>query len=387
MIWTIAKRELVTRGRSKGYLILTGILFVGVLALGVAIRVLDGGDGTRDVTIGVAADGVTYRDGLAAGDDDLDVTVVDVADGEVALTDGEIDVFFDGSSLTWEGSPDGGLDNYIRTAVQQVAIGERVQAAGLTPEALGQLFEPVEIEEVRLDGTDEAESTLRLTAAGVSTVATFMLLQVWGSFLMMGVIEEKSSKVVEILLSHVRPATLLAGKTLGLGILALTQMLIVVLGIVVGLVMVRDIDVPAGVWGTVPVLLITFLLGFAFYATAFAAVGSMVSRQEDAQSAQLPAMLPLLAGYFIGITSLASPGNIAVTVGSFVPFTSPVLLPLRQASVSVPVWQVLLSLAILAVSSVVMLRLAGGIYRYSLLRSGSRVQWRDAWANRGEAGM
>ena len=245
---------------------------------------------------------------------------------------------------------------------------------------LGQLFADVEIEEVRLDGGQD-EFGVRVAVAGVAGFATFMLLQIWGSFLMMGVIEEKSSKVVEILLSHVRPSTLLTGKVLGLGLLALAQMLIFVLGLVVGLLLVRDISIPGSVWATVPLSVVTFLFGFAFYATAYAAVGSMVSRQEDASSAQLPVMFPLLAGYFIASGS-SGPENIAVTVGSFVPFTSPVLLPFRNAMVDVPVWQVALSLAILAVSIVAMLRLAGWIYRYSLLRSGTRVTWREAWRNR-----
>ena len=113
-----------------------------------------------------------------------------------------------------------------------------------------------------------------------------------------------------------------------------------------------------------------------------AAVGSMVSRIEDAQSAQLPVMLPLLAGYFIGATSFSAPENPAVTIGSFIPFTSPVLLPYRMAMTDMPTWQVAVSLLILAVSIVGMVRLAGRIYRYSLLRSGTRVTWREAIRNR-----
>lgn len=382
MIWLIAKRELVTRGRSKGFLIITAILFVAVVGFALAIRLLSGGeDSARSVTIGVEGDAITFVEALEVGDEDLDPEVVTTSAGQADLNEGNIDVLFDGRTLTWEQEPDRGLDDYVRAVVQQQAISDRAAAAGLTLGELGGLFEEVEIEEVRLDGGDD-ESDVRFAAAGISAIATFMLLQVWGSFLMMGVIEEKASLVVEVLLSHIRPSTLLAGKILGLGILAVAQMLIVVLGLVIGLATVQDIDVPAGVWATVPLLLVTFILGFGFYATAFAAVGSTVSRQEDATSAQLPAMLPLVAAYFIAITSLGSPTNLAVTIGSFVPFTSPVLLPLRTARVDVPLWQVLLALAILAVSIVFMLQLAGRIYQYSLLRSGGRVSLLEAWRNR-----
>lgn len=381
MIWTIALRELVVRGRSKGFLIVTGIMFLAVIGVAVVMSFLGGGDEAREVTIGLLGDAAAYEGPLSVGDEDLDPTV-EIGDFAAAdLEDGTIDVLFDGTSLTWADSPDNTLDAYIRSVAQQSAFGERADDLGLGSAEINTLFEPLEIEETRLDGGDD-ENGVRFAAAAVAGFANFILIQVWGAFMMMGVTEEKSSKVIEVLLSHVRPATLLAGKVLGLGILAVGQMLIFVVGLVVGLALVQDIDIPAGVWGTVPLLLLTFLLGFGFYSTAFAAVGAMVSRQEDAQTAQLPAVLPLLIGYFIAATSFAAPDNPAVTIGSFVPFTSPVLLPFRVALTDVPLWQILLSLAILAVSIVGMLQLAGRIYRYSLLRSGSRVTWTEAWRNR-----
>ena len=290
-------------------------------------------------------------------------------------------MLFDGTALTWDGLPDFTLDSYVRDTVQQATFGQRAEDLGLSSDDLGQLFAPVEIEEIRLDGGSD-EFGVRFAAAGISGLATFMLLQIWGSFLTMGVIEEKSSKVVEILLSHVRPTTLLTGKVLGLGLLALAQMLILVIGLVIGLGLVRDVSVPGSVWATAPLSLLTFLFGFAFYAAAFAAVGSMVSRQEDANSAQLPVMFPLFTGYIIAAVSIQAPKNLAVTIGSFVPFTSPVLLPFRNAMVDVPVWQVALSLAILAISTGAMLQLAGWIYRYALLRTGTRVTWAEAWRSR-----
>lgn len=383
MIWIIARREIVTRGRTKGFLVTTGILFLGVLAVAGLQLFLSGEDEAREVTIGITSSGVDYREALSIGSDELDPTVETVTDAETALEEDDVDVVFDGSALTWEGLPDFTLDSYVRDTVQQVSFTQRAEDLDLAPEDLGALFAEVEIDEVRLDGGDD-EFGVRLAAAGVAGFATFMLLQIWGSFLMMGVIEEKQSKVVEILLSHVNPTTLLSGKVLGLGILAFIQMLIFVLGLTVGLLLVEDISIPGGVWATVPLSVLTFLFGFGFYATAYAAVGSMVSRQEDATSAQLPVMFPLLGGYFIAAASFSAPENLAVTIGSFVPFTSPVLLPFRTAMVDVPTWQVALSLAILGASIAIMLRIGGWIYQYSLLRSGTRVTWGEAWKNRHE---
>lgn len=384
MIWTIARREIVTRSRSKAFIGMTAVLFVGVIAVALVQVFINSDDGPRQVTIGLVGGGAEAGETLELGNEDLDPTVevVDTVDtGEARLQDGSIDVLFDGEALTWKGLPDFALDGYVRDSVQQAAFAQRAQDLGLSDADLAALFAPVELDEVRLDGGDD-EFGVRLAAAGVAGFATFMLLQVWGSFLMMGVIEEKASKVVEILLSQVRPSTLLGGKVIGLGFLALVQMLIFVAGLVVGLLLVQDIAVPGSVWGSVPLSVLTFLLGFGFYATAYAAVGSMVSRQEDATSAQLPVMFPLLAGYFIAATSIGAPDNLAVTIGSFVPFTSPVLLPFRAAMLDVPLWQLAASLVILAASTVLMLRFAGWIYRFSILRTGSRVTWIEAWRNR-----
>ncbi len=395
MIWTIAQRELVTRLRSRALQAITGAMLLGIIALVVALSFFNPSDDVEEVTVGVTGAGADLVAALEVGDDRLDVATVPIelsgttgpggADEavETALTDGVVDAVFDGESLIWEGEPNRRLDGYVRDTVQQEAVAARAAERGLTGDDLARVFAPVEVDEIRLDGGDDQQE-IRLIAAGASAFATFMLLQIWGSFLMMGVIEEKSSKVVEILLSHVRPSTLLAGKVLGLGILAVGQMLIVVAAMIIGFTLVRDVDIPSAVWGTIPLFVVTFLVGFAFYAVAFATVGSMVSRQEDAQSAQIPAMLPLLSGYFIAAFSLTSPGNPAVTIGSFVPFTSPVLLPFRTATTDMPLWQIALALVILAVSSVVMLQLAGQIYRYSILRSGSRVSFIEAWRNRSE---
>lgn len=335
MLWTIARREVITRGRSKGFLGITAVLFIGVIVMAVLLTVLDGSDDAREVTIGLEGDGVEFAGDLAVGNDELAPTVVTPTDGADALETGEIDVLFSGSALTWDGQPDAALDEYVREVAQQVAFTGRAEALGVTTDDIIGLFAPVEIEEVRLDGGDD-EQGVRFLAAAVSGLATFVLIQTWGAFMMMGVIEEKSTKVIEVLLSHVRPATLLGGKLLGLGLLAFAQMLIFVMGLVVALAIVDDVEVPSGVWGSVPVLVVTFALGFGFYATAFAAVGSMVSRVEDAQSAQLPVMFPLLAAYFIGASSFTNPENVVVTAGAFIPFTSPVLLPYRMALTDMP---------------------------------------------------
>ena len=383
MIWLIARREIATRARTKAFQIVTALMFVGVIVISVLISVFSGdGDDMDQVTIGVEGSGVAYEDVLAVGSTTIDADViVTTTNGRTQLDDGDLDVLFDGSNLIGEGFPDDSIYTYVRSTIQQSEFSRRATELGLSDGDLGALFVEVELGEERLDGGDDALG-VRITAAMVSTAGTFMMLQVWGSFLMMGVVEEKASRVVEVLLSHISPRTLLTGKIIGLGALAFIQLLILVLGLAVGLSLVRDIEIPDGVWALVPVLMITFLLGYAFYATLFAAVGSTVSRQEDAQTAQLPAIMPLLLGYAIAVTSVSNPDTILVKVASYVPFTSPIVLPFRVAMSNPPWWEVGLALFILAASVPIMLRVAGAIYRTALLRTGTRVPLVEAFRNR-----
>ncbi len=382
MVWTIAKREITTRVRSTAFQVITGILLVGVVASAILISTLTGGDDeAQEVNIGVSGSGTAYSQALSVETDQLAPTVIEVDDGETMLDEGEIDVWFTGEELVWDGFVSSSVDLFIRTTVQQADFGSRAGELGLDRADLSTLFADVPIEERLLTG-DDNEQNVRMAAAFASTIATFMMLQVWGSFLMMGVIEEKSSKVVEVLLSHVSARTLLMGKVLGLGVLAFCQLMVIVAGLVAGLLAVQDIEIPSEVWSSVPFLVITFILGYGFYSATFAAVGSTVSRQEDAQTAQLPAMIPLIIGYGIAMSSLTVPDSIAVTIASYIPFTSPVVLPFRVALTNPPLWQVGLSLLILAASVPLMLRLAGQIYMSTLLATGSRVPLLKAFSNR-----
>lgn len=382
MIWMIARREIVTRARTKPFQIFTAIMFIAVLAVAILVAVLSGGsDEVDEVTIGIEGAGVAYQQALSVGSPLIDAEVVITDNGRERLDDGDLDVLFDGSALVWKGFPDDALDFYVRETVRQQAFSERATELGLSSNDLGVLFDPIELGEERLDG-DGSEIGIRIATAMVGTIGTFIMLQVWGSFLMMGVIEEKSSRVVEVLLSHITPRMLLSGKILGLGILAISQLLILVMGLVLGLAFVQDITIPDGVWGSVPLLVVTFLLGYAFYAALYAAVGSTVSRQEDAQTAQLPAMLPMFLGYAIALASISNPDTIVVKIASFVPFTSPIVLPFRVAMSNPPRWEVGIALALLAVSVPLMLRVAGAIYRTSLLHTGTRIPLIQAFKNR-----
>ena len=201
MIWTIAVREILTRVRTKPFQILTGLLFLGVIAVGFASSFFVGGeDEAREVTIGIIGDGGEFAGVLGVANDSISPTIV-MNSSDADLLDGDVDVLFDGSSLTWTGFPDPDIDVFIRTSVQQAEFVNRAGELDLSPTDLGALFAEVEIGEERLDGSED-EQGIRIATAAASTLGMFFVLQIWGAFLMMGVVEEKSSRVVEVLLLH-----------------------------------------------------------------------------------------------------------------------------------------------------------------------------------------
>ena len=235
--------------------------------------------------------------------------------------------------------------------------------------------------ESRLLEPPEDSDTIRNAVGFITAIVTFMMIQIYGSFVAMGVIEEKSSRVIEILLAHLRPRDLLAGKIIGIGVLALAQTVILIGGLIAALSVTNDITIPADAWLAVPVAAVWLVLGFTFYASLLAAAGSLVSRTEDAQQVMLPVIAPLLVGYFVGVTASGSSDSILVVVLSHLPFTSPTVMPMRVAQGGVPSWEIGLSVVLLFGGIVAMLRVAGRIYEYSLLRTGSRVAWRDAFGS------
>jgi ABC-2 type transport system permease protein len=196
-----------------------------------------------------------------------------------------------------------------------------------------------------------------------------------------GVVEEKTSRVVEILLGAVRPWQLMVGKVLGLGVVGLIQVAAIALAgvaaaVATGVLHLHSLStVSAIVW-----LIVWFLLGYAAYSLAFAAVASLVSRQEEVAAATTPVLMLLVVGYVLGVSILPShPGSPLAAVLSMIPIFAPTLMPVRLALGVVPAWQAVVSLAGMVVVIPLLLWIAARIYRNAVLRSGARVKLRDAW--------
>ncbi len=200
----------------------------------------------------------------------------------------------------------------------------------------------------------------------------------YGVWVALGVVEEKSSRVVELLLATLRPWQLLAGKVLGIGLLGLGQLVLTGLVGIAAAFGTGAVDVPSGIAGVAGQVLIWFLLGFAFYACLYAALASLVSRQEEVQNVTAPLSVLLVGSFFLAIGAQSSPDSGLVRVTSIVPPFSTMVMPIRWASGNVPLWQVGLSMLLMLIAVVLLIRLAGRIYAGAVLRSGPRVRIREA---------
>ena len=276
--------------------------------------------------------------------------------------------------------------------------------------------------DVRLVGQDivtrDGDAAGRAVVGFFFSLSLFMLLIVYGMHVMRGVIEEKSNRIVEVIVRAVRPSELMAGKILGIGAVGFTQYLAyVVLGTLATtlggpLLESSGLLTPGGLGGSTPIPVdaatflagseeLAFLLdvnwplmigatafffvaGFALYASLFAAVGSLVDTESDAQYLMLPAFLPLMASYLLAVFAMQDPEGTVAYVASFVPFTAPVLMLIR-IPVGVPLHEVLISGAGVVVTAWLCILGAGRIYRTGIFMYGKRPTLREAfrWLRKG----
>ena len=219
-------------------------------------------------------------------------------------------------------------------------------------------------------------------ATAVAYIGSLLLLTtlaLYGQWVLTGVIEEKSNRVVELILSTVRPRHLMAGKVIGIGLLGLGQIALVG-GFASVLLAAGVFDAPASLGGNLALIIPWFALGFALYAVAYAAAGALASRQQDANSAGMAVTYTLLAAWFLGYAALASDMNgLLANLLTVFPPTAPLVLPARSALVGVPLWEHALAVVLVLATINGLVRLAGRVYAQGLLRSGPRIDLRTAW--------
>jgi ABC-2 type transport system permease protein len=363
------------RGRTRVFAITTLILMIAV-ALGVALpAILSGGSKPQRVGIvggdTTAMTGIVTEAGRLAGAKAIAVPEPGVAAAEAALRSGDVSVVLVGDTeILVKQVPLGGVSGALGTLAQLAGLSKLIETV---PGAAAAVAHGIALP---VRGLEPPSKPLSSRLTGLFTVVlVWVLISVYGSQIALSIGEEKSSRVVEVLLSSVRPVQLMVGKVLGIGLLALAQTAAIVVAFVVAGFASGSSLVGGTAIGIVLAGGVFAVLGYAFYCTVFAAAGSLVSRQSDVNSTIMPVQLPLIVAYALSYTVLYANGaNAFYHVLGFLPPTAPVAMPVLYASGDAPLWQVVVAAVLLAAATVWMARVAAGVYSRSILRTGARVR-------------
>jgi ABC-2 type transport system permease protein len=271
----------------------------------------------------------------------------------------------------------------LARAVHDAILASRLQARGVRVTEIGDVARDTDVKIIKITKYGEAEDSGETFFVAVSlAMLLYMTLLMYGIITMRSVLEEKTSRIVEILISGVRPFQLLMGKVLGVAGVAFTQYLIWIASAALlgtyGAVAVNTLR-PAADFphihlsaGLLVYPIIYFVLGYLLYASLFAAVGAAVSNEQDAQQFQWPVMMPLIFSFLMYIMVVRDPNSRTVVLLSEIPFFSPILMVLRIAAEVPPLWQICLSIVLLALAIVGVAYLASRIYRVGILMYGKR---------------
>ncbi|STO07463.1 ABC transporter permease [Exiguobacterium aurantiacum] len=314
----------------------------------------------------------------------------DSAQAVLVTENAEVVAFIDGySARVLSERPETEFTTLLQTALREVRNAELIETSNIDPAVVASLNEPVPIEESYLGRGGENSDELFSSFAFVYVMLMLLYVSIitYGSMISTEVTTEKSSRVMELIISTTHPVTHMLAKISAIGTLALFQ-----IGIFLGFgyfsarsnEMAQSVIDNAGNARAVLYLLTFFALGYLLYAAMFAVLGSLVSRVEESQQMTMPVIMLLVAGFLAAMFGLNNPDAPLVTILSFVPFFTPMLMFLRVMLVDVPVWEVALSIGIMLGSIGVILWVGSKFYRGGVLFYGNNAmkQWRQILQNR-----
>lgn len=419
-IGLIIEREYKTRVLKKSFLLLTflsPILFAALIAVPLWLSELEA-DTTKEILV-IDRSGL-YADALPSGDVyhftfvDTDLQQAKSSYGKltgILLITGRLDQ--DGTATVYsENQIDMETKNHIERLLGDYVEQQKINAYNIPD--LQKILEDTQtritVSTIRWDEKGEEQkgsSELALIIGMVTAMIIYMFIVMYGGQVMSGVVQEKTSRIVEVIVSSVKPFQLMMGKIIGIALVGLTQVFLwVVLTLILSMAAttIMGIEPSAAVeiqgvpqesleqgMGEIYSLLAGFnfvemlvyficyfLGGYLLYASLFAAVGSAVENETDTQQFSLPLTIPIIFAIYAAIYSAQNPDGPLAFWCSLIPFTSPVVMMVRLPF-GVPFWQVALSIGILVLSFVLTTWMAGKIYRTGILMYGKKVTWAELW--------
>ncbi|MGP7818989.1 ABC transporter permease [Niallia sp. 01092] len=399
--WTILFHTYATKLKTKSFIITTAITLVLIVALSnmqTIIKTFDGEDSTKVAVIDQTNELFSQvKQASKASNSDMELVKYknSVENGKKAVEnekyEGLLVIDYNKEKLPTAtyysmNIADSSVSDDLMTNIQAVKGNLAAAQLNLTSEQLAKLNEPVSFDQVALEQDAKTAEELN-QARGLVYVLLFLIyfaVIMYANMIAMEVATEKSSRVMEILISSVSPIKHMFAKILGVGLLSLTQL---VLLLSVGYYFMTNnkaLNSMGGFFGfsDVPVSTIIyaavfFILGYFLYATLAALLGSLVSRIEDVQQMITPMTLLVVAGFMIAMFGLNAPDTAFVTVTSYIPFFTPMLMFMRVGMLNLPVWEPILGMVILIVSIIILAVFGARVYKGGVLMYGKSNSYKD----------
>ena len=402
-VLAIIQREYLTRIKSKGFLlgtILTPVFMAGLIFLPVLFIGKGGKTAHRIVVLDQTENDVIYQRAQthlkAATDTSFDVRREPITADRLEARQQELNQEIKAEQLDGyvvlpadiitsskifrrtKNVNDFDTNRRIRDAFDSAVIDQRLLNAGVKPDDLETINKEISVDFLNERG--EKESPLgQWGLSFLLGIILYITILVYGLYVLQGVIEEKQSRIVEVLLSSVRPFQLMLGKVIGIGLVSLTQILVwaLSLGLVSTLAAAQAIafgsfKIPRIPFSVLFFFAVYFVLGYFLYATLYALIGSMVSNQEDGQQAQFPVTMLIAIPMALSSFIMTKPDSTISTVISLIPFFTPILMFMRITVQQPPWWQIALSLVLMVGSIFGTVWIAAKIYRVGVLMYGKR---------------
>jgi ABC-2 type transport system permease protein len=376
----VAVREIDEKLHSRTF-VLSAVFFLVVVALSIALPALlfhDGPSRYDVAVVGPAAQELVEsvpRDSVS-----LTAVPVEEADVEQALREERADaaLLVQGDRLQLVGvrSVPADLREAVTGTARLAGIASALEGAGTPAGEVERLLGPIEVQERLLDAQGGAPASALLVSFAFVMLFFFVVFQ-FGYAIAQGVVQEKESRVVELLVSAVPVRTLLYGKVLGNGALALAQVVLLVLVAVAGAAALGERELLSLLARSSPWFVLFFLLGFTMLSCLWAAAGASASRSDDLQSTTMPLQVLIIAPLFAAI--YVPPGTVRTAL-SFFPLSAPTMMPVRLVEGDAQAWEASVAAFLVLLAAAVAVRVGERLYRASLLRTRSRTSIRQAWS-------
>jgi len=410
-IFKVARREYLERVKKKSFLIgtLLGPILMAVLTLAPMFLLRHTGEEKTEMAV-IDMTGNIYAEFSAALDDTLKngrkmfrlerLEVSSRSEFERAkpslnaqinsgIIDGYLyipeDVVKEGGA-TFYGEKVGNIKTLsnIESELNNIVVSKRLKAEGMDYSQVKGLFEETDLKTVQIQKGEERESSFDVIymTTFIFIMVLYFTILMWGIAVERSIIEEKNNRVIEVLLSSLRPIELLGGKILGVGSVGLTQYVIWGIAALLFSLYGMSMGGPAAELGafslsTIIFFVIYYLLGFLFYATIFAGIGSICNSDREAQQIQTPVVMCLVFTIIIPIVIIQSPDGTFATVISLIPLFTPTVMFMRINVLMPPAWQIALSIVLMIAATYIMGRISAKIFRTGILMYGKRPDARE----------